>query len=170
MTRRLLAPRPKVEPSAVSWRFMLALLVAVSLGQAAPRVAVLDVSAPDAVYEDISRELATKVAASLTAAGFDAVRIDESQLPPEGCRIGPCLGVVARAQKAKVVVIVDATELDKSRTGVGVAALWGTDGQPLATTRFVATGDKTKPAKALEHFATKLLKRVRELQGVRDAG
>ena len=149
---------------------MLALLVAVSLAQTPPRVVVLDVSAPDAIYEDVSRELATKVAESLTAAGFDATRLDESQLPPEGCRIGPCLGEVARAQKAKVVVIIDATELDKERSGVGVAALWARDGQPLATARFVAKGDKTKPAKALERFGAELMKRVRALQGGRDGG
>jgi hypothetical protein len=149
---------------------MLALLVALSLNQTAPRVAVVDVSAPDAIYEDVSRELAAKVAAALNEAGFDAVRVDESQLPPGGCRIGPCLGEVAKAQKAKVVVILDATELDKHRSGVGVAGLWGVDGQPLATARFVVTGDKLKPAKALERFGAELKKRVRALSGARDAG
>ncbi|MHB8874350.1 MAG: hypothetical protein ACYC8T_11740 [Myxococcaceae bacterium] len=149
---------------------MLALLLALSLAQAAPKAVVIDVSAPDAVYEDVSRALAERVVGALKSAGFEAVRIDESELPEQGCRIGPCLGVVARARKAQVVVIVDATEQEKGGVGVNVAALWAADGRPLAATRFSVDGKGTKPAKALERFGAQLLAAVRPLHKPGDGG
>lgn len=124
-----------------------------------PKVVVIDVSAPDAVYEDVSRALAEEVVAQLRAVGLDAERIDENQLPEQGCRIGPCLGQVAREHKARVVVIVDATELDKKRTSVSLAAMAGHNGMPIGAKRYVVkTGGK--PPKELPTFATDLAKKV----------
>ena len=131
-----------------------------------PRVVVVDVSAPDAVYEDVSRALAEQVVAQLKTAGLDAVRIGENELPEQGCRIGPCLGQVAREQKAKVVVILDATELDKKRTRVSLAAMAGHNGMPISAKRYVAKGDKVPTE--LQTFASELARKV--IPPVSDAG
>lgn len=133
---------------------MGALFLSLVLAQAAPatlKVAVVDVSAPDAIYEDVSRRLAGELAEALTKAGTVAVRVDESELPPEGCRIGPCLGEVAKAQGAHVVVTVDCVEVDASTSKVSVTALWGANGEPLAGGRYVANGKKKAP-KGLTRF------------------
>ena len=127
---------------------MLPLLVAIALSQLAPsRVVVIDVSAPDAVYEDISRALAEQVVAELHEGGLEALRIDENELPEEGCRLGPCLGVVAKARQARVVVILDAVELDKKgKTQVSVAAMAGWNGMPISAKRYVVkAGSKSAP-------------------------
>lgn len=123
------------------------------------RVAVVDVSAPDAIYEDVSRQLASQVAEALTKAGLLAVRVDENELPPGGCRIGPCLGEVAKAQGAHVVVTVDAEEVDESTSRVAVTALWGTNGEPLAGGRYVVRGQKKAP-RALTTFAADAMKQA----------
>lgn len=139
---------------------MVALLLTLALAQAPAtlKVAVVDVSAPDAIYEDVSRQLALEVAQALTKGGTVAVRVDENELPPEGCRVGPCLGEVAKAQGAHVVVTVDCVEVDASTTRVAVTALWGTNGEPLAGGRYVA-GQK-KAAKALTQFVTDVVKQA----------
>jgi hypothetical protein len=124
-----------------------------------PRVVVVDVSAPDAVYEDVSRALAEDVVAALKTAGLEAVRIGENELPEQGCRIGPCLGQVAREQKARVVVILEATELDKTRTSVSLAAMAGHNGMPISAKRYVVKSGG-KPPKELKAFATDLATRV----------
>lgn len=123
------------------------------------RVAVVDVSAPDAIYEDVSRQLASQVAEALTKVGLVAVRVDENELPPGGCRIGPCLGEVAKAQGAHVVVTVDAEEVDESTSRVAVTALWGTNGEPLAGGRYVVRGQKKAP-RALATFAADAAKQA----------
>jgi hypothetical protein len=136
------------------------LLLTLVLAQAPAtlKVAVVDVSAPDAIYEDVSRKLALDVAEALTKAGTVAVRVDENELPPDGCRIGPCLGEVAKSQGAHVLVTVDCVEVDASSTRVAVTALWGTNGEPLAGGRYVA-GNK-KAAKALARFAADVVKQA----------
>ncbi len=141
---------------------MLLFLVVIALAQApapvpTPNVAVVDVSASDAVYEDVSRALADEVVEALRRAGAHASRVDEREVP-DGCRFGPCLGEVAKAQKAHVIVALDAVELDSKRTGVGITALWGYDGRPLAAQRYVAAGGKVKPAKAVTGFAAEVTK------------
>ncbi len=124
------------------------------------KVVVIDVSAPDAVYEDVSRGLAEQVVAALNGAGIQALRIDENELPEEGCRLGPCLGVVAKSRKALVVVIVDAVELDKKgKTGVSVAAMAGFNGMPLTAKRYTTTPD-AKPTPELKAFVADLTKKL----------
>jgi hypothetical protein len=130
---------------------MGALVVALVLA-AGPRVAVLDASAPDAVYEDVSRALADEVVAALTAAGLSAKRVEEEELPGAGCRSGPCLEAVARAQRAEVLVVLDAREKGKG-VAVGVLALEGRTGRPLGGQRYAAGPEA---GKALRRFATKL--------------
>jgi hypothetical protein len=122
------------------------------------KVAVLDVSAEDAVYEDESRALAEEVVRVLEAKGLAARRVDESELPAEGCRAGPCLEKVAKG--SDVLVTLDAVEISKGRLGVAVTALAGKTGMPLAGGRY-HVGPKTKrPAKELEKFAQKVLDAV----------
>ena len=140
---------------------MLAFIVALALSQLPPaRVVVIDVSAPDAVYEDVSRALAEQVVSELKGSGLDAVRIDENELPEEGCRLGPCLGIVAKKRQAKVVVIVDAVELDKKgKTQVSVAAMAGWNGMPINAKRYT-TKAEGKPAAELKAWVKDLLKRL----------
>jgi hypothetical protein len=145
------------------------LLVSIVLTQAAlspTAVVVVDVSAPDAVYEDVSRALAEEVVTALGDAGLAAVRIDENELPEKGCRIGPCLGQVAKARHARAVVIVDATELDKKRTAVSVAAMAARDGMPIGAKRY-AVKEGAKAPKDLKAFATEI---ARKLLPAPDAG
>lgn len=140
---------------------MLSLLVAVACSQLpASRVVVIDVSQPDAVYEDVSRGFAEQVVAELRAVGLEAVRIDENELPEEGCRLGPCLGVVAKARQAKVVVILDAVELDKKgKTQVSVAAMAGHNGMPINAKRYVAKAE-SKPTPELKAWVKELVKKL----------
>lgn len=133
---------------------MLAMLLTLLAQTPAPlKAAVVDISASDAIYEDISRGLATDAASALTKAGFVAVRIDESELPPR-CRLGPCLGEMARAQSADVVVTLDARESgpDNAHATVAIAALWGLNGEPLAGGRYTAVPGRKRP-KPLTAFA-----------------
>lgn len=133
------------------------------------KVAVVDVSASDAIYEDVSRGLADQVVEALNGAGLVAVRVDEREVP-RGCRVGPCLEKIVRAQQAKVIVLVDATEVDSSKNGVGAAALWGADGRPLSAARYtVPIAGKGVPKK-LTAFAADVAKRSFKLTPVVDAG
>jgi hypothetical protein len=140
---------------------MRGLLLALALA-AGPRTAVLDASAPDAVYEDVSRGLADEVVVALEQAGFSARRVEEDELPPQGCRSGPCLETVARVQKAEVLVVLDAREKGKD-VAVAVLALDGRTGRPLGGARYVAG---PKAARALK----KLAAQVHQGLGGADAG
>lgn len=137
------------------------LLLTLALAQLPPsKVVVIDVSAADAVYEDVSRGLAEQVVKELNAAGLESIRIDENELPEEGCRVGPCLGVVAKSRKALVVVILDAVELDKKgKTGVAVAAMAGFNGMPLTAKRYTTKPD-SKPTPELKAFTADLVKKL----------
>ncbi|MBL8922587.1 MAG: hypothetical protein JNJ54_27295 [Myxococcaceae bacterium] len=130
---------------------MLVGVVALVLSQAMIRVAVLDVSAPDAIYEDVSRGLAERVSDELLKKGFFSKRVDESELPVENCRVGPCLGVIAKARGADVLLLLDATEDDKGRVAVSLSAMRGRDGLPLAVGRWTTTSEG-KPNKQLTKF------------------
>jgi hypothetical protein len=130
---------------------VLTILTAVVLAQSGLKVAVVDVSAPDAIYEDISRELTQRVADELLGRGFSARRVDESELPVEGCRLGPCLGEIAKSQGAEVLVIVDATEGARGKVDVVLSAMRGRDGLPLAAGRW-ATTTEGKKGKQLAKF------------------
>jgi len=141
---------------------MLSLALTLVLAQGSVRVAVLDVSAPDAIYEDVSRALTETVSDELLKKGFLSKRVDESELPVEGCRIGPCLGVIARAQSADVLVIVDATEGAKGKVDVVLSAMRGRDGLPLAAGRWATTGEG-KPGKQLTKFLVATQKAVAKL-------
>lgn len=149
---------------------MLALFLAACVAQPTPRVAVVDVSAPDAIYEDVSRGLADQVVEALRQAGAEAVRIEEAELPAGGCRLGPCLGVLARAKQAQVVVMLDATEVDQKHSGVEVAALGARDGRPIAARRYVAVAGKPKPPPLLERFVADVIAQTKKLIGPADAG
>jgi len=140
---------------------VLSLLAVVVFSQVAPsRVVVIDVSTPDAVYEDVSRAFAEQVVAELKAVGLESVRIDENELPEEGCRLGPCLGAVAKSRQARVVIILDAVELDKKgKTQVSVAAMAGHNGMPISAKRYVAHAE-TKPHADLRAFVKDLAKRL----------
>jgi hypothetical protein len=122
------------------------------------RVTVIDVSDADAIYEDVSRGLAEEVVKTLAAAGLDARRVDESELPEGGCKVGPCLGQVVKEQKAHVLVALDAKELDKKKIGIGLTALWR-DGSPLSGARYTLKVGQKKVPKELTAFATDVLAR-----------
>ncbi|MFO0594653.1 MAG: hypothetical protein U0228_05100 [Myxococcaceae bacterium] len=132
---------------------MLSLLAAVVLMQAPTvSVAVIDISAEDAIYEDVSRQFAQSMAEALTKQGVPAVRVDESELPPEGCKLGPCLGRAAREKGAVALVTVDAEELTKSKTKVVVTLMRATNGEPLAGGRYELKAGAKKPPKGLVSF------------------
>ena len=139
---------------------MLGALLALALA-ADPRVAVVDASAPDAVYEDVSRGLADEVVEALLKAGLMAHRVEEQELPEGGCRAGPCLEQVARAQKADVLVVLDAREKGRA-VAVGVLALDGRTGRPLAGQRYVAG---PKAAKALKTFSAQVARALAPRDG-----
>jgi hypothetical protein len=124
----------------------------------AQTVVVLDVSAEDAVYEDESRELALEVVDLMNSKGLIARRVDESELPRKGCKEGPCLAKVAKG--SMVLVTVDVVELDKGKWGVGVTALAGHNGMPLAGGRYQVDARSKRPAKELEKFVQKVVEAV----------
>jgi hypothetical protein len=139
---------------------LLALVLAVG-----PRTAVLDASAPDAIYEDVSRALADDAVAALAAAGLSAHRVEEDELPEGGCRSGPCLERVAQAQRAEVLVVLDAREVGRGKAksvAVGVLALDGRTGRPLAGQRYTA-GPRARAA--LTAFAGKVARAVAAADG-----
>ena len=155
--------------SRVKWVLTLLAVLCVAQAPLKVKVALIDVSAPDEVYEDESRALADDAVTVLNKSGFFAERVDERELPREGCRIGPCLGKVSLQRGAQVVVALDATELPDKRIGVSMTAMRSTDGLPLAAVRYVATL-AGKPAKELTAFAKDLLKNAVKALTVPDAG
>ena len=126
--------------------------------QTVSKVAVVDVSAPEAIYEDVARGLADKVVEALKATGVQAVRIDERDLPEQGCRLGPCLGVAARAKDAQVVVMFDATESKDDGATIELAALWSTNGAPVAVAKYAVAAEQKKVPKQLMKFALEVAK------------
>ena len=131
------------------------MLPPIALLIAAHSVVVLDVSAEDAVYEDESRALAIELVEYLETKGLTARRVDESELPPQGCRAGPCLEKVAKG--SDVLVTLDVAELGKGKLGVAVTALAGRTGMPLAGGRYHVNPKTKRPPKELEAFADKVL-------------
>lgn len=138
---------------------MLGVALSLVLAQGTLRVSVLDVSAPDAIYEDVSRALAQRVSDELLKLGYLSRRADESELPTEGCRLGPCLAEVAKAQSADVLVLLDAVEAGKGRVEVSLSAMRGNDGLPLAVGKWPTTANG-KPDKKLKKFFEALQKAV----------
>lgn len=130
---------------------MLSLVTALVLSQSV-QVAIIDISADDAIYEDVSRRFAQSLAEALTKEGVTAVRVDESELPPEGCKLGPCLGVAARAKGALTVVTLDAEEVSESKSKVVVTMMRATNGEPLAGGRYELKAGAKKPPKGLTAF------------------
>ncbi|MGV3623864.1 MAG: hypothetical protein ACO1OB_23810 [Archangium sp.] len=122
------------------------------LSQAPVQVAVIDISAEDAIYEDVSRRFAQSLVDALKNDGITAVRIDESELPPEGCRLGPCLGVAARSKNALTVVTLDAEEVNESKSKVVVTMMRATNGEPLAGGRYELKAGVKKAPKGLTAF------------------
>jgi len=137
---------------------VLTLLLVLAVAPTPVRVAVVDVSAPDAVYEDVSRALADDVVRALNAAGAEALRVDEGELPEDGCRAGPCLAAAAKSHQADVLVALDAAE-DGKKTKVGVLALQGQSGLPLTAVRYVVSEPGRVP-KPLKVFAAAVLTAV----------
>ena len=138
---------------------MLSVALTLVLAQGTVRVAVLDVSAADAIYEDVSRALAEKVSDELLKKGFLSKRVDESEVPVDGCRIGPCLGVIAKSQSADVLVIVDAVEGAKGTVEVVLSAMRGRAGLPLAAGKWTTTAEG-KQNKQLSKFLVATQKAV----------
>jgi hypothetical protein len=138
---------------------MLSVALTLVLAQGTVRVAVLDVSAADAIYEDVSRALTEKVSDELLKKGFLSKRVDESEVPIDGCRIGPCLGVIAKSQSADVLVIVDAVEGAKGTVEVVLSAMRGRDGLPLAAGKWSTTAEG-KQNKQLSKFLVAMQKAV----------
>lgn len=136
---------------------MLLPLLLVTLGQS-PQVAIIDISAEDAIYEDVSRRFAQSLSEALTQAGVPTVRVDESELPPEGCRLGPCLGVAARSKGALALVTVDAEEVTEARNKVVVTMMRATNGEPLAGGRYELRAGAKKPPKGLLQFIERVKK------------
>ena len=141
---------------SLSFPMLLSLLTLV-LTQA-PVVGVIDATPGDGAYEDESRALAEQAAAALTRQGFVARRMDESELP-EGCKVGPCLASVAKANALDVLVLVAASDV-KDKLKVAVFALWGPTGEPLAAARYDSPHEPKKEPKALTTFAKDVLKQV----------
>ncbi|MDP1830192.1 MAG: hypothetical protein Q8L48_43410 [Archangium sp.] len=137
---------------------VLALALATLLSQAPPLVAVIDISSEDAIYEDISRRYAQSLVEALTKEGVSAVRVDESDLPEEGCRLGPCLGVAAREKGALAVVTLDAEEVSKTKSKVVVTVMRATNGEPLAGGRYELTVGMKKIPKGLTTFLASVKK------------
>lgn len=138
---------------------MLPLLVVSLLAQPVPpQVAVIDISPEDAIYEDVSRRYTESLVEALTREGVTAVRVDESELPPEGCRLGPCLGVAARGKGALAVVTLDAEELSETRSKVVVTVMRATNGEPLAGGRYELKAGAKKAPKGLISFLAQVKK------------
>ncbi len=150
------------------WLLLWGLVAASSPSPAPPstaspvtKVAVVDVSQPDAIFEDVSRGIADEVVEALKATGLQAVRIDERDLPEAGCRLGPCLGEAAKAQQAQVVVMVDCAEKSPTVSTVRLAALWATNGAPVAVSRYDVEAEHKKVPKPLRTFAVDVAKAKR---------
>lgn len=138
---------------------MLGVALTLVLAQGTVRVSVLDVSAPDAIYEDVSRALAQRVSDELLKLGYLSRRADEAELPVEGCRLGPCLAEIAKTQGADVLLLLDASEGEKGRVEVALSAMRGNDGLPLAVGKWPTTARGT-PDKKLKKFFDALQKAV----------
>lgn len=133
---------------------MLALLAASLLGQATPTIALVDISAPDAVYEDVSQAVVRELA-ELLAKGPVHVSL-VTQDAARGCRFGPCLGALAKQQQAAIVITVEVAEGEHPSLAVAALALRAADGTPLSGRRW-KTGGKKKPGKAREAFLKDVL-------------
>lgn len=128
-------------------------------------VAVIDISSEDAIYEDESRRYAQSLTEALTKEGVSAVRIDEADLPPEGCRLGPCLGVAARDKGALAIVTLDAEELSKSKIKVVVTVMRATNGEPLAGGRYELKPGMKKVPGGLTRFLAAAKKAMAKVVG-----
>lgn len=128
------------------------------LSQAPVQIAVIDISAEDAIYEDVSRRFTQSLVDALSKEGLSAVRVDESELPPEGCRLGPCLGAAARAKGALTVVTLDAEEVNDVKSRVVVTMMRATNGEPLAGGRYELKAGVKKAPRGLTAFLTQAKK------------
>lgn len=146
---------------------MLVLVASLFLAQAEPQaqVAIIDISADDAIYEDVSRRYAQSLAEALTKEGLSAVRVDESELPPEGCKLGPCLGVAARAKGALTIITLDAEELSETKSKVVVTMMRATNGEPLAGGRYELKAGSKKVPKGLTQFLSAAKKAMAKVTG-----
>lgn len=136
---------------------MLSLVAAVVFAQA-PQVAIIDISADDAIFEDVSRQYAQSLAEALSKEGVSAVRVDEAELPPQGCKLGPCLGVAAREKGALAVVTLDAEEVKEGHGKVVVTMMRATNGEPLAGGRYELKKGAKKAPKGLSQFLSAVKK------------
>jgi hypothetical protein len=93
------------------------------------------------------------------------VRIDESELPPEGCKLGPCLGVAARAKGALTVVTLDAEELSEAKSKVVVTLMRATNGEPLAGGRYELKAGSKKAPRGLTQFLIAVKKAMSKVNG-----
>jgi len=139
---------------------ILAVLLRVLVSQTEPRIIVIDVSAPDAIYEDVSRALADDVVNGFSKAKVWTLRVDENEMP-KGCRAGPCLGKVAQERRADIVVTLDAEQEGEGVPKISISAMRGTNGELLAALRYRAQ-PKGKPTKKFMEFVGNALKALRK--------
>ncbi len=91
------------------------------------------------------------------------MRVDESELPPEGCRLGPCLGVAAREKGALAVVTLDAEELSATKSKVVVTVMRATNGEPLAGGRYELKVGMKKIPRGLTAFLASVKKAMAKI-------
>jgi hypothetical protein len=142
---------------------VLALTLLTLLSQTPPVLAVIDISSEDAIYEDVSLGYTDALVEALIKQGVTAVRVDENELPPEGCRLGPCLGVAARQKGALAVVTLDAEELSETKSKVVVTVMRATNGEPLAGGRYELKVGAKKAPRGLTVFLGQVKKAMTKL-------
>lgn len=128
---------------------MVSLLTAVLLAQATPTLALVDISAADAVYEDVSQAAVRELAELLAKGPVNVTLV--TQDAARGCRFGPCLGALAKQHKAAIIITVDVAEAEHPAISVAALALRGADGVPISGRRW-RSGGKKKPGKARDDF------------------
>ncbi len=133
---------------------MFALLAAAVLSQATPTIALVDISAADAVYEDVSQPIVRELAGLLAKGPVNVTLVTQDSA--WGCRFGPCLGALAQQHHAAIVITVDIAEAEHPVLTVAALALKGADGAPLSGRRW-KTGGKKKPGKARDDFVRDVL-------------
>lgn len=132
----------------------MGLLVMAALAQS-PRVVVYDVSAPDAVYEDIARDAAKVVAGALASRGMTALRAEVESMREPRCRVGPCLAKVAARHEATVLVTLDVAEAPNEMLSIACAALRATNGALLSARRWIVRAP-TEKHQRLDELAKEL--------------
>jgi hypothetical protein len=131
-------------------------LVFFSITAQTQRVVVYDVSAPDAVYEDVARDAAKTLVSRLAKQRLVAVRAETEAMPEPRCRVGPCLAKVALEATAEALITFDVAEAPNERLSIACAALRASNGALLTARRWVVKRPTDAP-KAIDRFAADLV-------------